>query len=130
MQDINSLSHTKWNCKYHIVFASKYRRKVFYEEKRIEIGTILRELCKRKEVSKCISMSRPYTYAVRNTIQNKFIKLYEIFERKEKLIIYDRLRNMKFKYRNRKFWCRGCYVDTVGKNKQKISIKHTEFMIY
>ena len=51
MQDINSLSHTKWNCKYHIVFAPKYRRKVFYEEKRLEIGKILRELCKWKDVN-------------------------------------------------------------------------------
>lgn len=51
MQDINSLSHTKWNCKYHIVFVPKYRRKVFYEEKRLEIGKILRKLCKRKDVN-------------------------------------------------------------------------------
>lgn len=51
MQDINSLSHTKWSCKYHIVFAPKYRRKVFYEEKRLEIGKILRELCKWKDVN-------------------------------------------------------------------------------
>ena len=51
MQDINSLSHTKWNCKYHIVFAPKYRRKVFYEEKRLEIGRILRELCQWKDVN-------------------------------------------------------------------------------
>ena len=45
LNDINSLSHTKWNCKYHIVFAPKYRRKVFYREKRVEIGKILRQLC-------------------------------------------------------------------------------------
>ncbi len=51
MQDINSLSHTKWNCKYNIAFVPKYRRKVFYEEKRLEIGKILRELCKWKDVN-------------------------------------------------------------------------------
>lgn len=51
MKDINSLSHTKWNCKYHIVFAPKYRRKVFYEGKRLEVGRILRELCKWKDVN-------------------------------------------------------------------------------
>ena len=51
MQEINSLSDTKWNCKYHIVFAPKYRRKVFYEEKRLEIGKILRELCEWKDVN-------------------------------------------------------------------------------
>ena len=46
--DTNSLAHTKWNCKYHIVFAPKYRRKVFYEEKRLEIREILRQLCQWK----------------------------------------------------------------------------------
>ena len=50
MDDIKSLAHTKWNCKYHVVFAPKYRRKVFYEEKRLEIGAILRELCRWKGV--------------------------------------------------------------------------------
>ncbi len=50
MDDVKSLAHTKWNCKYHIVFAPKYRRKVFYEEKRVEIGAILRELCRWKGV--------------------------------------------------------------------------------
>mgnify|MGYP005806198957 CR=1 FL=1 len=50
MDDVRSLAHTKWNCKYHVVFAPKYRRKVFYEEKRLEIGAILRELCRWKGV--------------------------------------------------------------------------------
>lgn len=49
MDDIKSLAHTKWNCKYHVVIAPKYRRKVFYEEKRLEIAAILRELCRGKE---------------------------------------------------------------------------------
>ena len=50
-KDIHSLSHTRWNCKYHVVFAPKYRRKVFYGEKRLEIGAILRELCNWKGVN-------------------------------------------------------------------------------
>ena len=50
MNDLNSLSHSRWNCKYHIVFAPKYRRKVFYKEKRAAIGKILRELCEWKGV--------------------------------------------------------------------------------
>ena len=50
MNDMNSLSHTKWECKYHIVFAPKYRRKVFYGEKRVEIGKILRMLCDWKKI--------------------------------------------------------------------------------
>ena len=55
--DIKSLAHTKWNCKYHIVFAPKFRRKVFYESKRLEIGKMIRELCKWKEVNLRRSMS-------------------------------------------------------------------------
>ena len=51
MNDTNSLSHTKWNCKYHIVFAPKYRRKIFYGEMKAEIGKILRELCEWKQVT-------------------------------------------------------------------------------
>ncbi len=50
MNGTNSLSHTKWNCKYHIVFAPKYRRKVFYKEKRREVGEILRTLCEWKKI--------------------------------------------------------------------------------
>lgn len=50
MKDNNSLAHTTWNCKYHIVFAPKYRRKVFFGEKRLEISAILRSLCEWKEV--------------------------------------------------------------------------------
>ena len=51
LNDINSLSHTKWNCKYHIVFAPKYRRRVFYYEKRAAVGKILRQLCEWKGVT-------------------------------------------------------------------------------
>lgn len=49
--DLHSLSHTKWNCKYHVVFAPKYRRKAFYEARRIEVGQILRQLCEWKGVN-------------------------------------------------------------------------------
>ena len=84
MKDIHSLAHTKWNCKYHIVFAPKYRRKIFYGEKKLEIGKILRELCKWKGV---------------NIIEAE----------------------VKYKYRGREFWCRGYYVDTVGKNTKAIA---------
>jgi len=68
MNDVNSLSHTSWNCKYHIVFAPKYRRKVFYGEKRREIGEILRTLCNWKKVKiiEAGSMSGSYPYAAGN----------------------------------------------------------------
>ena len=65
INDIKSLAHTAWNCKYHVVFAPKYRRKVFYESKRLEIGAILRQLCQWKGIT--IIEARPYTYVDRNT---------------------------------------------------------------
>ena len=85
MNDINSLAHTKWNCKYHIVFAPKYRRKVFCQEKREAVGKILRRLCEWKgvhivEAEVCLD-SHPY--AGRNTSQNRGIKLYGVSEREE-----------------------------------------------
>ena len=84
MNDTNSLSHTKWNCKYHIVFAPKYRRKVFYKEKRREVGEILRTLCEWKN---CGSRSVPgsCTHAVRDTAKGVSFKFYGIFEREKQL---------------------------------------------
>ena len=81
--DIHSLSHTKWNCKYHIVFAPKYRRKVFYGEKRAEIGKILRELCKWKGVN--IIEAEVWPYAFRDTAKDEYIRVYGIFKRKKQL---------------------------------------------
>ena len=85
MNDINSLSHTKWNCKYHIVFAPKYRRKVFYQEKRLEIGRILRQLCEWKggEDYRSRGMSRPYSSICRNTTEDCNIEIYGIPKRKK-----------------------------------------------
>ena len=121
--DIHSLSHTKWNCKYHIVFAPKYRRKVFYGEKRAEIGKILRELCNWKKVNiinaeVCsdhvhMLVEIPPKYSVSSFMG--FLK------GKSSIMIYEKWGNMKYKYRNREFWCRGYYVDTVGRNKKAIA---------
>ena len=120
--DIHSLSHTKWNCKYHIVFAPKYRRKVFYGEKRAEIGKILRELCNWKKVNiinaeVCsdhvhMLVEIPPKYSVSSFMG--FLK------GKSSIMIYEKWGNMKYKYRNREFWCRGYYVDTVGKKTKAI----------
>ena len=92
--DNNSLAHTKWNCKYHIVFAPKYRRQVFYGEHKAEIGKILRELCDWKGI-----------HIIEAEVCPDHIHMYG---------------NLKYKYGNRQFWCRGYYVDTVGKNAKKI----------
>ena len=122
MDDVKSLTHTKWNCKYHVVFAPKYRRKVFYEEKRIEIGAILRELCRWKDVEIIEAEVCPDHIHMLVSIPPKMSVsgFMGFLKGKSSLMIYQRWGNMKFKYRNRQFWCRGYYVDTVGKNTKAI----------
>ena len=122
MNDIHSLSHTKWNCKYHIVFAPKYRRKVFYGEKRLEIGAILRELCKWKGVNIIEAEVCPdHVHMLLEIPPKMSISSFMGFLKgKSSLMIYEKWGNLKFKYRNREFWCRGYYVDTAGKNAIKI----------
>jgi len=120
--DVNSLSHTSWNCKYHIVFAPKYRRKVFYGEKRREIGAILRQLCEWKGVKIIEAEVCPDHVHMLVEIPPKIAvsSFVGFLKGKSSLLIYQKWANMKFKYRNREFWCRGYYVDTVGKNTAKI----------
>ena len=122
-QDNNlSLSHTLWNCKYHVVFAPKYRRKVFYGSKRLEIGAILRKLCEFKGVTIIEAEVCPDHVHILLEIPPKMSVsgFMGYLKGKSSLMIYQRWGNMKFKYRNREFWCRGFYVDTVGKNTKKI----------
>lgn len=120
--DINSLAHTKYNCKYHIVFAPKYRRKVFYGEKREAIRDILRELCKWKGVEIIEGEVCPDHIHLLLSIPPKIrvSSFMGYLKGKSSLIIFQRYGNMKFAYRNREFWCKGYYVDTVGKNTKKI----------
>ena len=122
-RDEYSLAHTVWNCKYHIVFAPKYRRKVFFNEKRIEIGKILRKLCEFKQVTIVEAEVCPDHIHMLVEIPPKMSVsgFVGYLKGKSSLIIYQRWGNLKFKYRNREFWCRGYYVDTVGKNKAKIA---------
>jgi putative transposase len=122
MYDVHSLSHTKWNCKYHIVFAPKYHRKVFYEEKRLELGEILRELCKWKGVDIIEAEVCPDHIHMLLEIPPKISvsSFMRFLKGKSSLMIYEKWGNMKFKYRNREFWCRGYYVDTAGKDAKKI----------
>lgn len=120
--DIHSLSHTKWNCKYHIVFAPKYRRKVFYSEKRAEIGKILRELCNWKKVNIINAEVCPEHVHMLVEIPPKYSvsSFMGFLKGKSSIMIYEKWGNMKYKYRNREFWCRGYYVDTVGKKTKAI----------
>ena len=123
MKDIHSLSHTKWNCKYHIVFAPKYRRKVFYGEKKLEIGKILRELCKWKGVNIIEAEVCPDHVHMLVEIPPKMAVSWFMgfLKGKSSLMIYEKWGNLKYKYRGREFWCRGYYVDTVGKNTKAIT---------
>ena len=123
MYDNQSLAHTKWNCKYHIVFAPKYRRKVFFGQKRFEIGGIIRELCRWKGVELLSAEDCPDHIHILVAIPPKMSvsSFMGFLKGKSSLMIYEKWGNMKFKYRNRQFWCRGYYVDTVGKNEKKIA---------
>ncbi|MBR3344149.1 MAG: IS200/IS605 family transposase [Solobacterium sp.] len=122
MEETHTLSHTTWNCKYHIVFAPKYRRKIFYGEKRLEIGAILRQLCKWKGVNILEAEVCPDHVHMLLEIPPKYSvsQFMGYLKGKSSLMIYEKWGNMKYKYRNREFWCRGYYVDTVGKNTKKI----------
>ena len=122
MPETNTLSHTTWNCKYHVVFAPKYRRKVFYAQKRLEIGHILRELCRWKDISILEAEICPDHIHMLIEIPPKMSvsSFMGYLKGKSSLMIYEKWGNMKYKYRNRQFWCRGYYVDTVGKNAKKI----------
>ena len=122
LNDINSLSHTKWNCKYHIVFAPKYRRKVFYGQHRAAIGKILRQLCEWKGVNIIEAEVCPDHIHMLVEIPPKMSvsSFMGFLKGKSSLMIHERYGNLKYKYGNRQFWCRGYYVDTVGKNAKKI----------
>lgn len=122
MNNKESLAHTSWNCKFHIVFAPKYRRREIYGALRRDIGRILRMLCERKEIEIiegecCIDhvhmlVKIPPKYSVSQIVG--------YLKGKSSLMIFDRHANLKYKYGNRHFWCRGYFVDTVGKNTKKI----------
>ncbi len=121
--DTNSLAHTTWNCKYHIVFAPKYRRKAFFGQKRLEIGAILRSLCEWNNVTIIEAEVCPDHIHMLVSIPPKLSVsgFMGYLKGKSSVLIYQKYANMKFKYRNREFWCRGYYVDTVGKNKKAIA---------
>ena len=118
----NSLAHTKWNCKYHVVFAPKYRRKVFYNEKRAAIRDIIRTLCQWKGVEIIEEEVCPDHIHLLLSIPSKMSVsgFMGYLKGKSSQMIYEKWANARFKYRNRQFWCRGYYVDTVGKNTKKI----------
>ena len=120
--DSNSLSHTKWNCKYHIVFAPKYRRKVAYGKIKQDIANILSMLCKRKGVKIVEAEICPDHVHMLVEIPPSISVSYFVgyLKGKSTLMIFERHANLKYKYGNRSFWCRGYYVSTVGNNKEAV----------
>ena len=122
MNDNHSLSHSKWNCKYHIVFAPKYRRQVIYGKIKTDIGNILRTLSEQKKVNIIEAEACPdHIHMLVEIPPNISVaQVMGYLKGKSALMIFDRHANLKYKYGNRHFWCRGYYVDTVGKNKKAI----------
>ena len=120
--DMSSLSHSKWECKYHIVFAPKFRRKVIYGQLKRDIANILSMLCKRKgvEIVEAEMCSDHVHMLVRIPPNISVSSFMGYLKGKSTLMIFERHANLKYKYGNRHFWCRGYYVDTVGKNAKKI----------
>ena len=121
--DSNSLAHTKWNCKYHIVFTPKYRRQVIYQQISGDIGQIIRVLCRRKEIEIIQAAALKDHIHLYVAIPPKLSVAYVVgyLKGKSSLMIFDRHANLKYKYGNRHFWCRGYYVDTVGRNEKAIN---------
>ena len=121
--DTNSLAHTQWECKYHIIFAPKYRRQIIYGKIKQDIGQMIRKLCEYKgveiiEAEACkdhihMLVSIPPKYSV-----SQFMGY---LKGKSSLMIFEKYANLKYKYGNRHFWCLGYYVSTVGKNKKAIA---------
>jgi putative transposase len=120
--DKSSLAHTTWRCKYHVVFAPKYRRRLIFGKLRTDIGKILRELCKRKEVEIIEAQACPDHIHMLLSIPPKLAvsDFMGYLKGKSSLLIFERHAQLKYKYGNRKFWCKGYYVDTVGRNKEAI----------
>ena len=120
--DDNSLAHTQWNCKYHIVFAPKFRRQIIYGRIKVSIGRILRELCERKhvEIVEANACSDHIHMLVKIPPKISVADFMGYLKGKSSLMIFDQHANLKYKYGNRHFWCRGYYVDTVGRNEKVI----------
>ena len=121
--DTNSLAHTQWECKYHIVFDPKYRRQIIYGKIKQDIGQMIRKLCEYKgveiiEAEACkdhihMLVAIPPKYSV-----SQFMGY---LKGKSSRMIFEKYANLKYKYGNRHFWCRGYYVSIVGKNKKAIA---------
>ena len=120
--DTSSLSHTTWECKYHIVFAPKFRRRAIYGKIKRDIGIIIRSLCERKGIELLEAEACPDHIHILISISPKtsVSSFMGYLKGKSTLMIFEKYANLKYKYGNRVFWCRGYFVSTVGKNKKVI----------
>ena len=120
--EIKHLTHSTYRCQYHIVFAPKYRRKVIYGQLRADIGQILRKLCEQKgvEIIEANAMPDHIHMLVSIPPHISISQFMGYIKGKSTLMIFDRHANLKYKYGSRHFWCRGYYVDTVGRNEKVI----------
>ena len=113
----NSLSHTKWMCKYHVVFVPKYRRKIIYAQYRQSLQDIIRLLCQYKGVEILEGhMMIDHVHLLLSIPPKMSVSSFMGYlKSKSSLMIFDKHANLKYKYGNSHFWCRGYYVDTVGR---------------
>ena len=120
--DTSSLSHTTWECKYHIVFAPKFRRRAIYGKIKRDIGIIIRSLCERKGVELIEAEACPDHIHMLVSIPPKMSvsSFMGYLKGKSALMIFDRHANLKYKFGNRHFWSEGYYVSTVGLNEATI----------
>lgn len=120
--EIKHTAHSSYRCEYHIVFAPKFRRKVIYGELKKDIGVILRKLCNEMKVEIIEAEACPDHIHMLVSIPPymSVAQFVGTLKSKSALIIFDRHANLKYKYGNRHFWCRGYFVDSVGKNEKKI----------
>ena len=120
--DNSSLAHSKWNCKYHIVFAPKYRRQIIYGKIKSDIGVILRKLCEQKGVEIIEGHLMPDHVHILVSIPPRISvsSFMEYLKDKSALMLFDKHANLKYKFGNRHFWAVGYYVSTVGLNETTI----------
>lgn len=120
--DISSLAHTKWECKYHIVFSPKYRRQIIYGKIKVDIGNMLRKLCEYKgvEIIEAEACKDHIHMLVSIPPQYSVAQIVGYLKGKSSLMILEKYANMKYKYGNWHFWCRGYYVGTAGRNRRAI----------
>ena len=120
--EVKHTAHSSYRCEYHVVFAPKYRRKVIYKTFREDVIEIIKKLCREMKVEIIEGEACPDHIHLLVSIPPymSIAQFVGTLKSKSALMIFDRHANLKYKYGSRNFWCRGYFVDTVGKNAKKI----------